>query len=180
MECSFCGFYNNFNALTCEQCKSSFDVLMVKDRQHEWDLYYLGMAKYVSTKSKDPSTQTGAVIVRPNHSLCSIGYNGFPRRMPDTKYLYANRDEKYSRIVHCEMNALLHSREPVEGYTLYTYPFASCDRCAVHMLQAGITHYVFPSLPPDKAERWKASLDKTLQYFKECNVSWLEIPHDIL
>jgi dCMP deaminase len=87
---------------------------------NQWDEFYLGMAKYIASKSKDPSTKTGAVIVRPDKSLCSIGFNGFPKKMPDDPALYANRDEKYSRIVHCEMNALLFSREQLTGYTLYT------------------------------------------------------------
>lgn len=146
---------------------------------NKWDIRFLKLAREVSTWSKDPSTKTGAVIVRHDRTVCAVGFNGFPRYMPDRPELYENREEKYSRIVHCEMNALLHSFAPVIGYTLYTYPFASCDRCAVHMLQAGIARFVFPSLPPDKADRWKDSLVKTLQYFNECNVDYLEIPHDM-
>lgn len=183
MLCPFCS-QESTNVLVCDSCKSvigvSFAHLWDDKSQQEWDLYYLRMARFVATKSKDPSTQTGAVITRPNNSQCSIGYNGFPRRMPDRKEWYANREEKYSRIVHCEMNALIHAREPVDGYTLYTYPFASCDRCVVHMIQAGITRYVFPSLPVDKVDRWAASLRKTMQYLNECGLSYLEIPHDNL
>lgn len=106
------------------------------NNRQSWDHYFLALAKLASSRSKDPSTQTGAVIVRSDHTLCSEGYNGFPKNMPDKPEWYADRNEKYSRVIHCEMNALLSSRERVDGYTLYTYPFASCDRCAVHMLQA--------------------------------------------
>ena len=91
----------------------------------EWDVYYLKMARLASTKSKDPSTQTGAVIVPPDRSFCSSGFNGSPQGMEDKSEWYLNRDEKYSRIVHCEINALIFAREPVRGYTLYTWPFAS-------------------------------------------------------
>jgi dCMP deaminase len=137
---------------------------------YKWDIYYLRMAKLVASKSKDPSTQTGAVIVRPDNSLCSIGFNGFPKVMPDNPDNYSNREEKYSRIVHCEVNAQLFSRDAsLQDYTLYTWPFASCDRCCVQMLQVGITRFVAPVLPEHLKERWEASLNKTKGYIEECN-----------
>ena len=37
------------------------------------------MAELVSTKSKDPSTKVGAVIVGPGNEILSTGFNGFPR-----------------------------------------------------------------------------------------------------
>jgi len=144
---------------------------MVKQQNNKNNKFYLGMAQYVSTKSKDPSTKTGAVIVRPNKSLCSIGFNGFPMCMPDTPEYYANREEKYSRIVHCEMNALLFAKEEVKGYTLYTYPFLSCDRCFVHMIQAGITRFVAPQATEDQLSRWGAAFEKVRGYAREVGVT---------
>lgn len=137
-----------------------------------WDRYFLNVAAQVALASRDPSTQTGAVIVRPDKTVASVGYNGFPRGMADRAEWYADRAEKYSRIIHCEMNAALHCREPVAGATLYTWPFASCDRCVVHMLQFGITRFVFPVCPPDKVARWGAALERTLQYITECGATY--------
>src|SRR6266404_1646354 len=110
----------------------------------KWDLRYLEMAKLVASWSKDPSTKAGAVIVRPDKSVLSVGFNGFPKTMPDNTEWYSNREEKYSRIVHCEINALIHSHELLTGYTLYTYPFLPCDRCCVQMIQAGIQRMIAP------------------------------------
>lgn len=135
----------------------------------EWDNRFLELAKHISTWSKDPSTQTGAVIVRPNGTIASTGFNGFPQLMADKKEWLDNREEKYSRIIHCEMNALLFCREPVNGYTLYTYPFSSCERCFIHMVQAGIIRFVFPPVPKDK-DRWEASFQKVRQYAFETGV----------
>ena len=143
---------------------------------NKWDVFYLRMAQTVSTMSKDPSTQTGAVIVRPNKSVASTGFNGFPRVMPDNAEWYANREEKYSRVVHCEVNAQIFAREPLDGYTLYTWPFASCDRCCVTMLQSGITRFVFPELAEDKKERWEKPLNLTKKYIIECGKTFTEIP----
>ena len=146
-------------------------------KQRDWDLYYLNMARYIATKSKDPSTQTGAVIVRPDKSVISVGFNGFPKGMNDSPELYADREKKYSRTVHCEMNALLHARQDVSGGTLYTWPFASCDRCAVHMIQAGIKRYVFPEMPPEKAARWKDIMELAESYMREAGCEVVKIHH---
>lgn len=146
-------------------------------KNREWDIFYLGLARYISQRSKDPSTKTGAAIVRPDKSLCSVGFNGFPQNMPDDPTLYANREEKYSRIVHCEVNAQLFSRDStLRGYTLYTWPFASCDRCAVQMLQAGIGLFVWPEPDAEKLARWGESFKRTKQYLAEAGVPYIEIP----
>lgn len=146
----------------------------------KWDIRFLKLAQLISGWSKDPSTQTGAVIVRPDRTVASIGFNGFPRQMRDALEYYVNRDEKYSRIVHCEVNAQLFAREDLKGYTLYTYPFASCDRCCVQMIQCGIDRFVFPSIPEDKKERWQAALDKTKTYMIECKKAWSEVSWELL
>lgn len=143
---------------------------------NKWDKRFLQLAELVASWSKDPSTKTGAVIVRPDKSVLSIGFNGFPKNLKDDAELYANREIKYSRIVHCEMNALIHAKTSVEGCTLYTWAFPSCDRCVVHMLQAGITRFVFPTLSEELAPRWGESVAKTKSYLNEAGVEWLEVP----
>src|SRR5206468_1044497 len=116
----------------------------------KWDLRFLRLAREVASWSKDPSTKTGAVIVK-DHLVLGVGYNGFPRGMSDAEELYADREQKYSRIVHCEINALIFSNHPyLPGARLYTWPFLSCDRCAVQIIQAGITGFVAPSPTPDQ------------------------------
>lgn len=44
-----------------------------------WDDYFIELAGQVATKSKDPSTQVGCVIVGPDNEIRSTGFNGFPR-----------------------------------------------------------------------------------------------------
>jgi dCMP deaminase len=132
------------------------------------------MAKLIASWSKDPSTKTGTVIVRPDRTVATVGFNGFPRGMNDDPKLYAERETKYSRIVHCEMNAILTSRERMEGYTLYTHPFLTCERCAVHVIQAGIKRVVAPICPDHLIERWEPSFARSRSYFKEAGVEVTE------
>lgn len=141
-----------------------------------WDEFYLGLAQYMSTRSKDPSTKVGAVIVRPDKTVCSVGYNGFPRKMKDDPGYYSDREEKYSRIIHGEMNALLHSRDQDHaGYTLYTWPFLPCDRCFVYLAQAGITKFVAPVSPEDQLTRWGSAFDRVKSYAQEMDLEIVEL-----
>lgn len=152
----------------------------------KWDARFLEMAAFVSKWSKDPSTKAGAIIVRADRTVLSLGFNGFPRGMDDNPQRYENREEKYSRIIHCEINALIHARQAVpEGCTLYTWPFASCDRCIVQMLQAGIRRFVFPTATETKNARWGNAFEATKKYMEELGavfveVSQKEIQHDDL
>jgi dCMP deaminase len=139
----------------------------------EWDLRFLGLASVVASWSKDPSTQCGAVIIRPDKTVASVGFNGFPKGCDDDPALYADRDLKYSRVVHAECNAILHAREPLQGYTIYTWPPGygpSCDRCAAHIIQAGITRVVHKQTPSDFASRWKEAAERGLQMYEEAGV----------
>jgi len=141
----------------------------------KWDLRFLDMANLVASWSKDPSTQSGAVIVRPDLSVASVGFNGFPKQMKDDRDLYEDREKKYSRVVHSEVNALIHAREQLNGFTLYTTPFMCCDRCVVQMIQAGITRFVFPEASEETKTRWADSFEQTLSYMNEAGVSWTEL-----
>lgn len=151
-------------------------VLLNHQRSPEfWDNWFIDLASKISTASKDPSTQTGAVIVAPDRTIISTGFNGFPRAMPDYPEYYADREEKYSRIIHCEMNALLVAHRSVEGATLYTWPFISCDRCFVHMVQAGIIRFVAPVATGEQLDRWAGAFNRVYKYAAECGVEILEV-----
>src|SRR5579862_4966526 len=112
--------------------------------EDKWDRRFLEMAELVASWSKDPSTKTGAVIVRPNRSIAGVGYNGFARGVVDSDERYQNRDLKYRMVVHCEKNAVFSVNGSVEGCTLYTFPFMSCAPCAASMIQVGIKRVVAP------------------------------------
>jgi dCMP deaminase len=137
--------------------------------QKKWDVWFLGLAKYISTASKDPSTKCGAVIVDENRRIVSTGYNGFPRNVSDAKEDYDNRELKYEKVVHCEVNAIIFAQRDLTGCTLYTMPFGSCSRCAAVVIQAGIKRVVSPILPVAN-ERWTDNLKIAQKMFHEANV----------
>jgi dCMP deaminase len=142
---------------------------------NKWDKRFLELAKLVAGWSKDPSTKTGAVIVRPDKSVLSLGFNGFPKGMEDNPKWYENRESKYSRILHAEINALVFSKNSLEGCTIYTWPLGPCDRCVVQLLQAGINRFVFPNLPKRLWRRWGKVISKTKEYIQDAHASYTEI-----
>jgi dCMP deaminase len=140
-----------------------------------WHHWFLGLARYVSTASKDPSTKTGAVIIDGKRRVVSVGYNGFPRGVVDAEGRYAHRETKLQMVVHCERNALLFASRPLDGCTIYLYPFSSCAPCAAMVIQAGIARVVAPPCPPDLARRWGEDLANARTMFGEAGVDVLEV-----
>ena len=85
----------------------------------EWDKYFMDLAGLVSSKSKDPSTKVGAVVVRPDRTIAAMGYNGFPRGVLDLPERYADRPTKYSMVVHAEANAIVSAKGDLAGCKIY-------------------------------------------------------------
>ena len=50
-----------------------------------WDECFMRMAHVIAERSKDPSTQAGAVITTQNNVVIGMGYNGFPRGIDNDK-----------------------------------------------------------------------------------------------
>lgn len=133
-----------------------------------WDRRFLALAAHVGAWSKDPSTQVGAVIVRPDRTIASVGYNGFPRGVNDDPGRLADRAEKYPRTVHAELNAILSANEPVKGFTLYVTPLHPCSNCAGAIIQAGLSRVVASC--GQAPERWAEDFDTAGSMFDEAGV----------
>jgi dCMP deaminase len=129
-----------------------------------WDEFFVGMAAYVATASKDPSTQTGCVVVRP-----AGGYNGFPRGVSDDDRL-DDRKTKYAIVVHAEANAVLSAYERLDGCTAYVYPWPPCSSCAGILIQAGVSRVVAPHPTEEQIARWGESFSVARQMFSEASV----------
>jgi dCMP deaminase len=135
----------------------------------KWDLRFLALAKHVAGWSKDPSTKVGAVIVRPDRTIASIGFNGLPRGVNDTSERLSNREFKYPMVVHAEVNAITAAKESLAGYTLYcTHP--PCAGCAGTTIQAGIHRVVTIQPTEDLISRWGQSFVLMKEMFSESGV----------
>lgn len=134
-----------------------------------WDRRFLALAHHVSGWSKDPSTKVGAVIVRPNRTIVSLGYNGFPRGTEDYHQLLDDRDTKLKRTVHAEVNAILTAQESLNGCVLYVTPLHPCATCAGIIIQSGIKRVVAKFAKAPKTE-WAEDMKAATRMFKEAGV----------
>jgi dCMP deaminase len=95
-----------------------------------WDDYYMGLVFFICARSKDPSTQVGAIVVNTGNRPLGMGYNGAPSGIPDEKINW-NRPHKYVFIEHAEPNAIRHAASglgSLEGATLYCTNMP-CNEC---------------------------------------------------
>lgn len=105
---------------------------------------YLEIAKATAKMSKDPSTKVGCVIVRPDGSIASLGYNGFLKKSKDIFMSY-ERPMKYLLTVHAEINAVLHCKDPDISEHVMLVTHAPCYSCLMVSLQPGIRKILFES-----------------------------------
>jgi dCMP deaminase len=134
----------------------------------KWDERFIRMAEHISTWSRDPSTQVGSVIVRPDKTIASLGFNGLPRHIADTPARLHDRDLKMKIIIHAETNSILNAREPLAGFTIYVFPFHPCSACAAAIIQAGIKRVV---CPVNDCPRWAANFELARMMFSEAGVA---------
>ena len=117
-----------------------------QDNILSWNEYFMGLAHLSALRSKDPNTKVGAAIVDDNHRVVSVGYNGFPKGCSDEVFPWGRDgdtlDSKYAFVVHAELNAILNSKWPVAGCTIYVSLFP-CNECAKAIIQSGIKAVIY-------------------------------------
>lgn len=124
-----------------------------------WEVYFINIANLVSTRSTCLRRQYGAVIVDPNHTIVSTGYNGAPSNtrscldssvcVRDSLGIPSGMNYELCKSVHAEMNAIIRSRSSVIGCDLYIGSTnikddrEPCDMCKRIMVNAGIKRCIY-------------------------------------
>lgn len=135
----------------------------------KWDDYFMGLAHAAATKSKDPTTKVGAVIVDSDRRIVSVGFNG-PPRGTDDECAYGNRESKLLRVLHAEENAILFADCSLRGCSVYT-THHPCAHCAAMIIQVGIEHVFHPPTGADFVNRWYDNITHAQAMFREAGVS---------
>lgn len=138
----------------------------------DWDRRFMELAGFVAGWSKDRSRQVGCVIVAPDNSLRSIGFNGFPRGLNDDHDERHERPAKYFWTEHAERNAIYAAARngvALAGCTMYL-PWFPCVDCARAIVQAGIVELV--SLEPDFADtQWGEGFRISVDLLEEAGLA---------
>jgi dCMP deaminase len=160
-----------------------------------WDQYYKELCLTISKKSKDNSTQIGAVIAGPDHEVRSTGYNDFPRGVNDfiktnevetrngffIKEVFERRQrpQKYLWTEHAERNAIYNAARcgiALKGCSIYivpSKPLFVCADCGRAIIQSGIIEVIIDlneennkSIP----DHWEESCRIAAIMFEEAGV----------
>ena len=138
-----------------------------------------------ATKSRDPSTQLGAVLFREDSSdgegmgdYIVRQFNHLPSGVPES--VLKNRDKKYEYIIHAEVAVLNLAKAmnyPVDRQTTLVCPWACCMQCAERIVEDGVGIVVVDEGAMDRTpSRWKPSIEMGHRYLREHNVDILCIP----
>lgn len=158
---------------------------MTRDSKFRWYDHWIGMARYISRKSKDRSTKCGAVIVDEYNCEVSSGYNGFPEGIDDENDLYHERPLKYDMTEHAERNAIYAAaagRGGTRGCTMYlTHNPVSgiCCACARAIIRAGIKKVIGPSERFEgSGVQWMNDMRTAYHMLKEAGVEirYIQLP----
>lgn len=125
-------------------------------------------------QSPDPSTQIGGVLLDPRgrklHGDCNRMPLGVSNDNPDGSTRWV-RPGKYMMVAHCEHNTILGAARqglPIKGATLVC-TWCACDRCAVDVIEAGLSRMVRIDWPEDAAH-WTESIGVGDLMLKEAGV----------
>lgn len=122
-------------------------------KPESWDQIFMEIAHSAAKRSKDPSTQCGAVIVSQNNIVLSTGFNGPPPGINDEFVPWDKRPEKYAYIIHAEENALWFALEASNWYDLkHARMYAThypCSECVLRLIRSKIREVLIPLDHPD-------------------------------
>ncbi len=119
-----------------------FNMIQSSDKQTQFDIRYIKMARVWATNSYCKRRQVGALIVK-DRMIISDGYNGTPSGFENECEDENNRSKPY--VLHAEANAITKvakSNNSSEGATLYITA-SPCMDCAKLIIQAGIIRVVY-------------------------------------
>mgnify|MGYP003408169483 FL=1 len=137
-----------------------------------WINIFMGVAFSIAKASKDGSLKVGSVLVRPDKTIASIGFNGFPKRIEDDENIL-NDDSmkhiKYSRIVHAECNCLNYNRDiDLNKFHLFVTAHP-CDKCALRIASTDIS-YIYYAINDDFENRWKSEIKIAKDIFLDAGI----------
>jgi len=113
-----------------------------------WDECFMRMAHVIAERSKDPSSQNGAVVATPDNIVVGLGYNGWPRGIEANELPWEREGDfektKYAYVCHAEENAIYNANRQTHGDKLYC-TLSPCNECAKTIIQNGIKEVIYES-----------------------------------
>ncbi len=123
--------------------------------------------------SKDKKRKVGAIILE-NESLIqlSCGYNGFPRKLKETKKRWS-KENKHLYVIHAETNAIIQASRinaNINNGIMVCNRFP-CHNCCLNIIQVGIKLLI--TIEPEwstLSEKWKKSFYVSKEMLDELKI----------
>ncbi len=152
-----------------------------------WDETWIKLAHEFSKKSKDPSTKVGCIIVGEGNVVLSMGFNGFPRNIDETRPERWERPAKYVWVEHAERNCCHNAARhgiKLMGATAYmNWDPIPCVECTKALIQSGISQLVGPKNRSFKARPNASNMDYqfdvSVTMLKEAGILIREVEVDL-
>lgn len=121
----------------------------VSPSRPSYDNTLMAMAQIISERATCLKGSAGCVIVDPEGTILSLGYNGAPRGLPHCIDVGCLIEDRHCiRTIHAEMNAIIsaaRSGASLRGSRIVTTT-RPCIRCLTALIQAGIQEIVYDEL----------------------------------
>jgi dCMP deaminase len=143
---------------------------------------YYKLTQYMANLfSKDPSTKVGALFMYPGTlHILSMGYNGMPRNIDESKAERWERTLKYKMVEHAERNAIYnaaHSGVSLRD-SICVASLCPCSDCSRGLIQSGCKMLITRDIndvqgcgcSPDVIKRWSPEWDISISMMKEAGI----------
>jgi dCMP deaminase len=146
--------------------------------RHNKAVKYYQLVRFMANLfSKDDSTKVGCLFITPGtYEILTLGYNGMPRGVDETKEHRWIRPEKYDYFEHAERNAIFNAARTgtsLLGSICIVTLFPCCD-CARGIIQSGAKMVVSmnPFTVNDRAtiDRWGSKWKTSIEMLNEAGV----------
>lgn len=105
-----------------------------------WGEYALAMAHAAASRSQDLDYKVGCVVLRADHSIASVGYNGAPSGV---ELDWGNREARRPYVIHAEQNALRWTTPTDVAGGLLAVNYHPCARCLLDIAAYHISQVWF-------------------------------------
>ena len=130
--------------------------------------------QYAWTFSEDDVTKMGAIIVTPQlDEIITCAANHYPIGLNPTSEQKADRNYKYSYIIHAEcaaINAAAKNGRSIKNHVMYM-PWIPCVSCAKEIIDSGIKKMIsHEEMIMNTPERWQEDTNRAVDLLQKCNV----------
>lgn len=129
----------------------------------DWPTFALMHAVTNTMRSEDPYHKVGAVLMREDHTIAAMGYNGPP---PGVNIDWSNRDERRQWVLHAEANALRYITPDSKVY-LMASTMMPCLECVKLAASYGVREIIYR----DDLDPTVYDVGLTLEIARVCGIS---------